>query len=128
MSVRERGRKNSLKHRTPIYNKRPIADLPIFQKIQMKYNLTNSEVDVLILMYLGKSLQEIGDFRLTKRKAIKYHVTSIYKKLGLNRYVVPVRKRVLLYKKLQKDNLFKQHVRLLMRDSNVLAYIRQEDN
>ncbi len=51
--------------------------------LEYKDKLTNREVDVLRLIALGWSNQEIAEFLNIEIRTVKYHTTNIYAKLGV---------------------------------------------
>jgi DNA-binding CsgD family transcriptional regulator len=62
------------------YNKNDI-EFKIYTMFNKQLQFTKSECEVVKLLLLGMNTQEMSDARFVGRKATKFHLTSIYKKL-----------------------------------------------
>ena len=51
--------------------------------LKERYNLSPREIEVIELVVQGKSNQEAADKLFVVEKTVKFHLTNVYKKMGI---------------------------------------------
>lgn len=68
----------------PALEPQPEPEPPVVERPAWFYRLTTREIEVLIYLCEGKTNQQIADIRVVEIQTIKFHVSNIFRKLGVS--------------------------------------------
>ncbi len=69
---------------TAIEDEKLLNEEDMLEKLAAEASLTERETVIMKLLYAGSTYQDIADYLFISKNTVKHHITSTYRKLGVN--------------------------------------------